>query len=83
MLQKLYDMISTLFQRPSQAGLVTRKALRNRQLECRGSRVTGGGSQKVDGFSNKKRSNGSNTHPLKSGILITRAGFAEPDGSLV
>ena len=29
--------------------------------------------QKVDGFSNNKRSNGSKTHPLKSAILISRA----------
>ena len=33
--------------------------------------------QKVDGFSNNKRSNGSNTHPLKSAILRSRASRSE------
>ena len=33
--------------------------------------------QKIDGFSNNKRSNGSNTHRLKSAILISRASRSE------
>ena len=38
-------------------------------------RISGSGQrrQKVDDFSNNKRSNGSKTHPLKSAILISRA----------
>ncbi len=33
--------------------------------------------QEDDGYSNNKRSNGSNTHPLKSAILISRASRSE------
>ncbi len=43
--------------------------------------------QEDDGYSNNKRSNGSNTHPLKSAILKfrmsrseVRSRFAEPEG---
>jgi len=35
--------------------------------------VISGSCPAADGFSNNKRSNGSNTHPLKSAILISRA----------
>jgi hypothetical protein len=36
--------------------------------------------QKIDGFSNNKRSNCSSTHPLKSAILISRASRSEVRG---
>ena len=36
--------------------------------------------QEDDGYSNNKRSNGSNTHPLKSAILISRASRSEVRG---
>ena len=56
--------ISTHFQRPL-------KELENSISGVRRRR------QKVDGFSNNKRSNGSNTHPLKSAILRSRASWSE------
>ena len=56
--------ISTHFQRPL-------KELENSISGVRRRR------QKVDGFSNNKRSNGSNTHPLKSAILRSRASRSE------
>ncbi len=40
-------------------------------------RVTAGGGQKNDDFSNNKRSNGSNTHPLKSAILMFKVSRRE------
>ena len=39
--------------------------------------------QEDDGYSNNKRSNGSNTHPLKSAILISRASRSEVRGVTV
>ena len=56
--------ISTHFQRPL-------KELENSISGVRRRR------QKVDGFSNNKRGNGSNTHPLKSAILRSRASRSE------
>jgi len=56
--------ISTLFQRPSEGvGKCDFRGRRRRQED--------------DGYSNNKRSNGSNTHPLKSAILISRASRSE------
>ena len=45
-------------------------------------RISGSGQrrQKVDDFSNNKRSNGSKTHPLKSAILLSRASRSEVRG---
>jgi hypothetical protein len=54
--------ISTHFQSPSEG-----------VGKCDAQRTPRRRRHRVDGFSNNKRSNGSNTHPLKSAILISRA----------